>query len=76
MAVLLLAVVAACTTSRPTPTPLPSASGSAEPVSLQVSSVAFWADGLTGLVGLGDSVNGQVDRTADGGHTWTTVPWS
>jgi photosystem II stability/assembly factor-like uncharacterized protein len=51
----------------------PSASAQAEPASLQVGGVAFWADGLTGLAGGGDNKTGRVDRTTDGGRSWTTV---
>jgi photosystem II stability/assembly factor-like uncharacterized protein len=57
----------------PVPSATPSPSAQAEPASLQVSSVAFWADGLTGLAGLGDGTTGQVDRTTDGGRSWTAV---
>lgn len=71
VALLLLVLVPACTTSRPTPTP--SAGASAQPRFLQGSSLAFWADGFAGLVGLGDGTTGQVDRTTDGGRSWSTV---
>jgi photosystem II stability/assembly factor-like uncharacterized protein len=51
----------------------PSPSAQAEPASLQMTSVAFWADGLNGLVGGGVDKTGRVDRTTDGGRSWTTV---
>jgi photosystem II stability/assembly factor-like uncharacterized protein len=54
-------------------TPHPSARTSTAPAYLQVSSVAFWADGRTGLAGLADGRTGRVDRTTDGGYSWTTV---
>ncbi len=54
-----------------------SASPTASPVpgvaSFQPTALAFWSGGQTGLVGGVDGVSGRVDRTTDGGASWSTV---
>jgi photosystem II stability/assembly factor-like uncharacterized protein len=51
-----------------TPSPSQTATGSLEP-----SALAVWSGGETGLVGGTEGAAGRVDRTNDGGKTWTTV---
>jgi photosystem II stability/assembly factor-like uncharacterized protein len=51
-----------------TPSPSPAATGSLDP-----SALAVWSGGETGLVGGTEGSAGRVDRTNDGGKTWTTV---
>ncbi len=51
----------------PTESPVPGVA------SFQPTALAFWSGGQTGLVGGVDGVSGRVDRTTDGGASWSTV---
>jgi photosystem II stability/assembly factor-like uncharacterized protein len=52
-----------------TPSPAPTVAGAA----FWPQVLAFWPDGRTGLVGGTDGGHGRVERTTDGGATWSTV---